>query len=327
MCRKIAKRIIAIRETIDRPEDAQEDAQEVAQKCAQLIEEHKKDICTRAELNGDLEAINRPNMENRKIKKKLTRMAKWEFFRLPLTLACSPFYDISYFWKQAHSDRKDPNRQEKPHWGRIMPQIIWAVILLLIVVILVNFVPPIGSFMFQAIINHYPCLTNIVDPHFRTFVGSVIFLLPVTVFCVIAIGIVETRNVREKMADPQKVTIHYTSKNDSCEDKKVPDGSEYFLIITFTNEHEISIDDFTARKTKTFGTATMGRLLAGIFSQKPVRETDITKVTYHFLSWKLDNKYQKQVKTHFPDADIQDPTGKIFGKTRVFTIQRELLGL
>ncbi|MFR0575340.1 hypothetical protein ACLUWS_08965 [Bifidobacterium boum] len=326
MCRKIAKRIIAIRETIDRLEDAQE----VAQKCAQLIEEHKKDICTRADLGGDLEVFNRPDMENRKIKKKLTQMARWEFLRLPLILACSPFYDIFYPYKQAYPDIEDQNRQKKLkklHRQCKIYQIPWIAILLLIVVILVNFVPPIGSFMFQAIINHYPCLTNIVDPHFRTFVGSVIFLLPVTVFCVIAIGIVETRNVREKMADPQKVTIHYTSKNDSCEDKKVPDGSEYFLIITFTNEHEISIDDFTARKTKTFGTATMGRLLAGIFSQKPVRETDITKVTYHFLSWKLDNKYQKQVKTHFPDADIQDPTGKIFGKTRVFTIQRELLGL
>lgn len=326
MCRKIAKRIIAIRETNDRLEDAQE----VAQKCAQLIEEHKKDICTRADLGGDLEVFNRPDMENRKIKKKLTQMARWEFLRLPLILACSPFYDIFYPYKQAYPDIEDQNRQKKLkklHRQCKIYQILWIAILLLIVVILVKFVPPIGSFMFQAIINHYPCLTNIVDPHFRTFVGSVIFLLPVIVFCVIAIGIVETRNVREKMADPQKVTIHYTSKNDSCEDKKVPDGSEYFLIITFTNEHEISIDDFTARKTKTFGTATMGRLLAGIFSQKPVRETDITKVTYHFLSWKLDNKYQKQVKTHFPDADIQDPTGKIFGKTRVFTIQRELLGL
>lgn len=326
MCRKIAKRIIASRETIDRLEAAQE----AAQKCAQLIEEHKKDICARAELNGDLEAINRPDMKDREIKKKLTRMARWEFLRLPLILACSPFYDISYPYKQAYPDIEDQNRQKelkKLHRQRKMCQIPWIAILLLIVVILVIFVPPIGSFMFQAIINHYPCLTNIVDPHFRTFVGSVIFLLPVTVFCVIAIGIVETRNVREKMADPQKVTIHYTSKNDSCEDKKVPDGSEYFLIITFANEHEISIDDFTARKTKTFGTATMGRLLAGIFSQTPVEKTDKTKVTYHFLSWRLDDKYQEQVETHFPDADVQDPAGKFFVKTRVFTIQSELLGL
>lgn len=316
MCRKIAKRIIASRETIDRLEAAQE----AAQKCAQLIEEHKKDICARAELNGDLEAINRPNMEDREIKKKLTRMAKWEFFRLPLTLACSPFYDISYFWKQAHSDRKDPNRQEKPHWGRIMPQIIWAVIVVLFVLVILGFVG-------FAIITHGQGLTCTVRIRYILF--CIVILLLLAGFGAIAAWIWETGDVRGKMADPQRVTVHYTSKNDSCKDKdkKVPDGSEYFLIITFANEHEISIDDFTARKTKTFGTATMGRLLAGIFSQTPVEKTDKTKVTYHFLSWKLDDKYQEQVETHFPDADVQDPAGKFFVKTRVFTIQSELLGL
>lgn len=315
MCRKIAKRIIAIRETIDRLEAAQE--------AAQLIEEHKKDICTRAGLGGDLEVINRPDMEDREIKKKLTRMAKWEFLRLPLTLACSPFYDISYFWKQAHPDRKDPNRQEKieePHWGRIIPQIIWAGIVVLVVLAIL------GSVGF-AIITHWQGLTctgRIL--YILLCIGILLLLAGVGA---IGAGIWETGDVRGKMADPQRVTVHYTSKNDSCEGKKVPNGSEYFLIITFANEHEISIDDFTARKTKTFGTATMGRLLAGIFSKgsvRPVRKTDITKVTYHFLSWKLDDKYQKQVETHFPDADVQDPAG-IFFKTRVFTIQSELLGL
>lgn len=317
MCRKIAKRIIASHETTDRLEAAQE----AAQKCAQLIEEHKKDICTRAGLGGDLEVFNRPDMENREIKKKLTRMAIWEFFRLPLTLACSPFYDISYFWKQAHPDRKDPNRQEKieePHWGRIMPQIIWAGIVVLFVLAIL------GSVGF-AIITHWQGLT--CTGRILYILLCIVILLLLAGVGAIGAGICETGDVRGKMADPQRVTVHYTSKNDSCEGKEVPDGSEYFLIITFTNEHEISIDDFTARKTKTFGTATMGKLLAGIFSQTPVEETDITKVTYHFLSWKLDNKYQKQVKTHFPDADIQDPASKFFGQTRVFTIQRELLGL
>lgn len=311
---KTAKRIIAIREAVNKLETSQE----AARQSAQLIENHKQDILKKADLHGELEVINRPDMKDQSAKTRLTEMARWEFWRLPLILFGSPFLDIAYRFEDAFPGIKGLDEQKelkKLHRSHKLSQIPWIIILVVIVatIVLVPVLSIIGNWQYLSFTLR---IILIAGPLLLVAVG------------VLAAGVWQTRTVRRKMADSKNVTIHYTSQNDSYDkDQKVPNGSEYYLIITFINEHEVSIDDFTAKKTKTYGTKTMGNLLAGIFSQPINEELPGTKVTYHFLSWKLDHKYQAEVKTHFPDVEAKEPQGKFFRKTRVFTISDELCGL
>lgn len=294
------------------------DKASAAKDVADAIEGSKQQILSNGSLNGEIRVFNRQGHIGKEQRKQLWEMVRWEYMRIPDIIFKSPFKDLK-------------NGELKPK-RLLLPGAILIALLLALVVWSCFLIY--GWHYIQQI---WALGTGFVWTTLMV-VWAISPVLAVIVICNLVVLLVLKLPIFVKMAMRKNVVLHYISWGDKIKryDKNgqelkdangqpvydsVPNGAEYFLIITVNGTHDVVIDDFTAKIVRTHGTRTMGNLLAAIFSQTPQGSTE-TKVTYHVHSPNLDEKYRTEFDRHFPGIKPQ-----VNKANRVINIPTEVLGL
>lgn len=273
---------------------------------ADLIEQNKQkiqQIPQHAKLEGTLEIINKPNLT---LYPHLWEMASWEIKKIPLLL-----------WFSLWEDHKAKKLKEGSCLAyRILLALSPVCACLCVFLFVGRELPWIFPAQFTSIRNRIVC--------------GIIMIIVLVALVVLVGRLLPFVNMLKK----ENVLIHYTSAAGDTVQKnekelQVREGSECFFILTFKNEHNVSIDDFTAKETHRLSIPVIGNLLYGIFSQNLKDPSVQTHATYHFTSGKLDATYVEEFTNHFPQNDLTIHNSQKCGKNKMreICIKHEVQGL
>ena len=268
---------------------------------ADAIKQNAPTILQTAGLNGILEVINQPPKKF-KTALHLWEMAGWEAKKIPLLLWGSLLQDLK---ERIFGGKKlFGGKPLKDGGSRIYRSAI--------AIISIGTLPILAYLVFRLQSANFSYLRPLWESHpdiLLKFLVAVWMAAPIlaAIILVVLLPKLFTLGPFWNMWKRENVLIHYISKNDTVmkgtQSLPVPEAAECYLILTFKDAHNVSIDDFTAKRTKTLSTKVIGKLLAGIFSQRPQDPSVQTHATYHFTSGKLDATYVSEFKNNFPSND------------------------